>query len=430
MLTKRVLKRTRSHPFAILAAVLLPALVLAGCANTQQSASRPASPNPEIREQSFDEFLDAFGKRAVAEGIRPATVERAFKGLSPNDRLLARLDSQPEFVRPIWDYLRSAASDRRTADGRTRLSKHRGRLRKVEDEYGVPAKIIVAIWGMESNFGRNTGSFSVVQVLATQAWKGRRARWARGELMQALRLLDRREVELDRFKGSWAGAYGQTQFMPSTYRNHAVDGDGDGRRDLIGSLPDVFASTGNLLRHYGWQRGEPWGFEVRLPGNFPWEQAEYAVRKPIAEWSRLGVRRANGRPLTGPGVTAATEASIITPAGHKGPAFVVLKNFRALLRYNNATAYALGVSRLSDKLIGGDALVASWPANEKQLSRSDTKELQERLTGLGCKAGKPDGIVGPSTRKAVRCYQKQLGVPQDGFPTTALLRRLRGAGSS
>lgn len=423
---KRVMTKARALPaFAIAAA-----LAVAGCAQTQTSSVPSGNTNPEQREQSFDEFLDAFGKQAVAEGVQPATVERAFKGLSPNDRLLARLESQPEFVRPIWDYLRSAASDRRVADAKERMTKERTRLRKVEDEYGVPANVIVAIWGMESNFGRNTGSFSVVQVLATQAWKGRRAKWARGELMQALRLLDNREVDPDGFKGSWAGAYGQTQFMPSTYRSHAVDGDGDGRRDLIGSLPDVFASTGNLLRHYGWQRGEPWGFEVRLPGNFPWEQAEYAVRKPISEWSRLGVRRANGRPLVGPGVTASTEASIITPAGHKGPAFVVLKNFRALLRYNNATAYALGVSRLSDKISGGSELRAAWPTGEKQLSVSETKELQERLTGLGCKAGKPDGIVGPSTRKAIRCYQKQLGVPQDGFPTMALLRRLRGAGSS
>lgn len=404
-------------------------LVLAGCAGAQKPASGQTAASLETREQSFDEFLDVFRKDALAAGIRKATLDTAFDGLVANDRVMALMNSQPEFVRPIWDYLDRAVSEQRIAGGRRALAENRRLLARTERRYGVPAKIIVAIWGIESNYGGNTGSFNIIQVLATQAWKGRRTAWAKGELMHALRILDDGDIGAKAFKGSWAGAFGQTQFMPSVYRRHAVDNDGDGRRDLWRSLPDVFASTGNLMRFNGWRADQPWGFEVGLPKDFDWPQAEYKIRKSLAEWQKLGVRRIAGGALAGGRLSPNTGASIILPAGHKGPAFVVLGNFRALLRYNNATSYALAVAHLSDRIAGGGAFIAAWPTGQIPLTRGENKELQQRLTAIGCDAGKADGVVGKRTRAAVRCYQRQMREPADGYPTARLLARLRGGAS-
>lgn len=408
---------------------LSAALALAGCAGAEGPASRQSAAGLETREQSFDEFLDVFRKQALAAGIGKVTLDKAFEGLVANDRVMALINSQPEFVRPIWDYLDRAVSERRIAGGRRSLAENKRLLARTETRYGVPAKIIVAIWGIETNYGGNTGSFNIIQVLATQAWKGRRTQWAKGELMHALRILDKGDVSAEAFKGSWAGAFGQTQFMPSVYRRHAVDNDGDGRRDLWRSLPDVFASTGNLMRFNGWRADQPWGFEVTLPKDFPWEQAEYKVRKSLADWHQLGVRRVAGGGLTGGRLRPDTGASIILPAGHKGPAFIVLRNFRALLRYNNATSYALAVAHLSDRIAGKGAFIAAWPTGQIPLSRGDNKELQQRLTAIGCDSGKADGVVGKRTRAAVRCYQRQVREPADGYPTAKLLSRLRGGAS-
>lgn len=405
---------------------LCAALALSACAGAQKPASQQTTASLEKREQSFDEFLDVFRKEALAAGIKKSTLHSAFEGMVANDRVMALMNSQPEFVRPIWDYLQRAVSERRITGGRRALAKNKRLLARTENRYGVPAPVIVAIWGIETNYGGNTGSFNIIQVLATQAWKGRRTAWAKGELMHALRILDKGDVSAKSFKGSWAGAFGQTQFMPSVYRRHAVDNDGDGRRDLWASLPDVFASTGNLMRFNGWRANEPWGFEVKLPKDFPWAQAEYKVRKSLADWHKLGVRRIAGGGLMARGLSPDTGGSIILPAGHKGPAFMVLRNFRAILRYNNATSYALAVAHLSDRIAGKSAFIAAWPTGQNPLSRGDNKELQQRLTAIGCDAGKPDGVVGKRTRAAVRCYQRQVREPADGYPTAKLLARLRG----
>jgi membrane-bound lytic murein transglycosylase B len=414
---------------AAAAFVLLIAAALAGCAGPGGPGA-PGRPNPELRAQSFDEFLDEFRKTALAAGIRKQTLDVAFAGLTPDDRVLALMDSQPEHVRPIWEYLATTVSDKRVAEGKARLRENRAALRRVAARYGVPPQVIVAIWGVETYYGRIKGKFNIVQALATQAWRGRRKDWARGELLDALRILDAGDIIPQAFIGSWAGAFGHTQFMPSVYRGYAVDANGDGRRDILGTLPDAFASTGNLLRHYGWRRGEPWGFEVVLPASFPWDQAELTIRKPLADWQALGVRHIDGRPLLGGRLPGTAEASVILPAGHKGPAFLVLHNFRAFLRYNNAMAYALGVALLSDRVAGGRPVIAAWPTDTQALARTDLQEMQQRLTGIGCDAGKADGVPGPKTREAVRCYQKQLGLPADGYPTVKLLNRLRGPGSS
>jgi len=413
------------NPMISISARLLPALLLAGalalggCAGTQTATGGPTGGNLEKREQSFDEFLDQFRTQAVAAGIRKETVDRAFDGLVPNDRVLALMESQPEFVRPVWDYLNRTVSDRRIEQGRERLAQYRAQLAAAERETGVPARVIVAIWGMETNYGGNTGSFSIIQALATQAWKGRRAQWARGELMNALRIVDRGDIPLERFKGSW-----------SVYLSHAVDADGDGKRDILSNTADAFHSTGNLLKHYQWTPGEPWGFEVKLPAGFPWNEAEYNVSKTLADWQGMGVRRINGGRLAQGALTPQHQASIIIPAGHKGPAFLILGNFRSLLRYNNATSYALAVAHLSDRLAGRGPFIAAWPTGEQMLKRSEMKELQQRLTAIGCDAGKPDGVIGRKTRSAVRCYQRQTGQPADGYPTLSLLARLRGGGTS
>lgn len=407
------------------ALVLLTAAALAGCAGPGGPGT-PGRPNPEVRAQSFDEFLDEYRKTALAAGIRKETLDRAFAGLSPDERVLSLMDDQPEHVRPIWDYLATSVSDKRIAEGKTRLREHRAALARVEAEYGVPARVVVAIWGIETYYGRIKGNFNIVQALATQAWRGRRKDWARGELLEALRILDAGDIAPQALVGSWAGAFGHTQFMPSVYRSHAIDGNGDGKRDILDTLPDAFASTGNLLKHYDWRRGEPWGFEVVLPAGFPWDQAELSVRKPLADWQALGVRHIDGRALVGGALPATAEGSVILPAGHKGPAFLVLDNFRSILRYNYATAYALGVALLSDRIAGGRPVIGAWPTDTQALASADLQEIQQRLTAIGCDAGKADGVPGPKTRDAVRCYQKQLGVPADGYPTVELLNRLRG----
>ncbi len=415
------------HPPRIFTLIALSAaLALGGCAGAYGPSNSQSTASTEKREQSFDEFLDVFRKEALADGITKKTLNSAFDGMAPNDRVMALMNSQPEFVRPIWDYLERAVSQQRIANGRRAFAENKRLLARTETRYGVSANVIVAIWGIESNYGGNTGSFNIIQVLATQAWKGRRKAWAKGELMHALRILDKGDISAKAFKGSWAGAFGQTQFMPSVYRSHAVDNDGDGRRDLWRSLPDVFASTGNLLRSYGWRSGEPWGFEVKLPKDFPWAEAEYKIHKSLADWQELGVRRVAGGGLVSGRLSPDTGASIILPAGHKGPAFIVLRNFRALLRYNNATSYALAVAHLSDRIAGGSAFTAAWPTGQTPLTKKENKELQQRLTAIGCDAGRPDGVVGKMTRSAVRCYQRQVREPADGYPTAKLLARLRG----
>ncbi len=332
--------------------------------------------------------------------------------------------SQPEFVRPVWSYLDGALNDARINKGREQLNVQRALLGGVSRDYGVPPETIVAIWAMESNFGGNIGSYNVVEALATLAWHGRRAAFAREQLLAALRIIDQGDAAPDRLIGSWAGAMGQTQFMPTTFAGHAVDRDGDGRRDLWTSLPDVFASTAGYLRDVGWRAGEPWGAEVVLPAGFDYEQAELTVRKPVAEWRRLGVVQAAGtRPLPDQ-----ADASILLPAGYRGAAFLVLNNFRSILRYNNSSSYGLAVAYLSDRIAGLPGIQGGWPREERSLSRDERFEMQRLLAGRGHAAGTPDGIIGANTRGAIRAFQKTQNLPADGFASSTLLDRLRAGG--
>ncbi len=370
----------------------------------------------------FPQWVQAFRAEAQGQGIAPTTLDRAFAGVKFNPRIIELDRFQPEFVKPINEYIAANVTADAVARGREKLQTHAALLARVSQQYGVPAEYIVAIWRIESGYGTNFGSFNVVEALATLAYAGRRQPYWRGELVSALRLLQTGEVPAQRLIGSWAGAMGHTQFMPSVYLSRAVDFDGDGKRDLWNSLPDVFASTANYLAKAGWQTGLPFGIEVKLPANFPYELSETASQ-PIGEWAKLGVVQMNGQalpPLPG-------NLGIIVPAGHRGPAFLVTANYQAILAYNNAASYALSVALLAERYRGQGVVTAAWPANDRLLSRTEKEELQKLLTERGYDPGPIDGQVGPATRAAIRQLQKKTGVPADGFANFALLELARKA---
>ncbi|HET8726347.1 MAG TPA: lytic murein transglycosylase [Alphaproteobacteria bacterium] len=406
--------------------VLAPiaALALSGCA-ASSAADTFAGAAATAPAQSFESWLADFKAYARTQGVSSAVVERAFADVQPLPQVVEANTSQPEFQRPVWAYLEAAASESRISRGRAHLTENANLLNAVSGQYGVPPEILVAIWGLESDYGNNYGNLSVIDALATLAWQGDRADYAREQLLTVLRILERGDIAPERMIGSWAGAMGQTQFIPTTFASYAVDQDGDGRRDLWGSLADVFASTANYLAVSGWQPGLAWGREVRLPSGFDYGQTEMSVTKPVGEWRRLGVEAVGG---TLP--PDAAEASVIAPAGHRGPAFLVTDNFRAILRYNNATSYALAVGHLSDRLAGAGPIRSSWPTGDQPLSRTDRMDLQRLLMARGYDPGGVDGVVGRMTRAAIRDFQRELGRPADGYPTMELLNRLRQLGDA
>lgn len=406
------------RPYAFLVTAVLS---VAGCQTTQSQTSSIGS-GQQIAQpsQSFDEWLADFRKDALAQGIRPATFDRAFAKVRLSDRVIELDRSQPEFARQVWQYLDSADSDQRVKDGRAKLDANSNLLRRISQRSGVPAEILVAFWGIETDFGKSTGGFSVINALATLAYEGRRAAYFRTELMAALRILDAGDIPLERMDGSWAGAMGQTQFMPTIFLKYATDEDHDGRRDIWGSAPDVFASTANFVLGNGWRSGERWGEEVTLPSGFPYDQAELTIAKPASEWGRMGVRTMEGAVPAGEDA-----ASILLLAGYAGPAFLVRENYRAIMRYNPSTSYALAVAILADRLQGRPGVRGSWPRHERALSQAERQELQQRLTDLGYAPGSIDGIIGANTRNAVRRFQAATSLVPDGFATASLLERLR-----
>ncbi|UPQ82308.1 lytic murein transglycosylase [Pseudomonas knackmussii] len=381
--------------------------------------AKPDTPSEaEPVQQSFTEWRDAFRSEALQAGI-PATVfDRAFAGVTPDPSIITADRSQPEFTRPVWQYLEGALSRQRVEGGRRLLSQHQATLDDIEARYGVDRNTLVAIWGLESSFGQIMGDKGVIRSLATLAHEGRRPGFAKSQLLAALEILDRGDVSADQLRGSWAGAMGQTQFIPTTYNTHAVDFDGDGRRDIWNSSADALASAAHYLQASGWKAGQPWGFETGLPEGFDYALADSSIRKPLREWRRLGL---NGLPSN----MDEASASLLLPAGYRGPAFLVLDNFRAILRYNNSSSYALAIGLLSERFGGGGQIRASWPQGEQPLSRSERLELQERLSSQGFDPGAADGIIGANTRSAIRGFQQQLGWPADGHPTQELLGRLR-----
>lgn len=410
------------------------ALALAGCASatspptSQQNAPPIAPPPPALSTPStpadphtaeFSAWRAAFTQQALAAGIRPDTVRDVLGQAQWLPRVVELDRSQPEFTRPPWVYLDSAASPQRIANGQAKRAEHQAVLDAAAARYGVPAPVLTAIWGLESNFGQNFGSFRTVDALATLAHEGRRRAWAQGELLAALRIVDQDHIGADRMVGSWAGAMGHTQFMPTVFLAYAVDADGDGQRDIWGSIPDVAASTAHFLARSGWRSGEPWGAEVRLPPGFDYTRAELSVRQGAAQWAAEGVQAVEGQTLP-----TLAEASILAPAGARGPAFLVGPNFRTLLRYNNAVNYALGVALLAQQIDGGPGVVAAWPRDLQPLSREQVRTLQTALNERGFDTGTPDGVAGPATRAGLRRYQQSVGAVADGYPTLELLEQV------
>lgn len=374
-------------------------------------------------DDGFRQWLETLRAEALSRGIRATTFDAAFAGVAPVDRVVELDRRQPEFTQTFWSYLDKRVTPERIRRGQEMLARHHDVLEAVARRYGVQPRFLVAFWGLETNYGANTGTHSLVASLATLAYDARRSDFFREQLLAALELMDRGDVPIDA-TSSWAGALGHPQFMPTSYRAYAVDFDGNGRRDLWNSLADVFASAANFLASAGWRDDQTWGREVRLPAGFDYAQTGLDIVKPLAEWQRLGVRKSGGGDL--PGVDA--EGSVILPGGAAGaPAFIVYSNFKSIMAWNRSVLYAVAVGHLSDRLIGKPPLQGPRPVAEIPLARGEVMEMQSLLGQLGLDTGGADGIVGPATRQAVRSYQAQAALPADGYPTADLLERLRAA---
>ena len=370
---------------------------------------------------SFHDCLERLWPAAARRGITRETFAAYTARLTPDLRIMDLLDSQPEFTKSFWDYLDLLVNDERIGQGRALLEKYRSTFDAVERAYGVDRHVIVAIWGVETNYGTLGGERPVIRSTATLACIGRRQNYFREEFLSALEILQRGDVRPERFVGSWAGAFGPTQFMPTAFKRYAVDFDRDGRRDVIDSVPDIIASTANNLKKDGWIAGETWGYEVVVPANFNFMLADHARMMTIRDWERSGLARPRGKPFPHPD----ENAFLLIPAGVQGPGFLMLPNFRAIMRYNPAEAYALAIGHLSDRLRGGEAFAQAWPRYERVLSRDERLELQQLLVRRGYDVGEPDGQFGARTRAAIRDFQTKIGQVPDGFASAVILDQLR-----
>lgn len=396
-------------------------------AGTLRPAVRPgdlkvgAEPILASDNARFDLWVSAFAARAQAQGISQQTIRTSFQGVS-YDADVIRLDrNQSEFTKTIWDYLGTAVSDARIRNGKAALAQNAVVLDKIETKYGVDKEVVVAIWGLESAYGGFRGSNSTIQSLATLAFDARRADFFEEQLIEALKILQNGDVTAKNMTGSWAGAMGHTQFMPTSFRDHAVDFDGDGRRNVWSDDPtDALASTANYLRHFGWTHGQPWGVEVTLPKGFDYRLAAREITKSPGDWAALGVMGTGGKPVENHGL-----GSILLPAGGRGAAFMIFDNFAVIEKYNTADAYVIGVGHLADRIVGGARIQADWPVEDRALTFAERKELQQRLTAKGFDTQKIDGRIGPLTINAVRAYQVAEGILPDGYASLTLLERLR-----
>lgn len=374
-------------------------------------------------EAAFASCLAGLRADAQAKGVSGATYDTHTAALAPDMAVIDFLDAQPEFVTPIWDYLAALVDDERVADGRAMLAEWAPVLARVEAEYGVDAATVVAVWGVESNYGRNFGSRPLLTSLSTLSCFGRRQSFFRGEFFTTLKIIQDGHVAPERLTGSWAGAFGHTQFMPSTFMRLAVDFDGDGRRDLVDSVPDALASTANFLKRAGWRGDLPWGFEVSLPQGMDVSGAGRRNKQPISAWAARGVRRIDGAPMP----AAATPAGLLLPAGKDGPAFLVTRNFDAVYSYNAAESYGLAIAHLSDRLRGGAPFATPWPTDDPGLSRAERRELQQLLIARGHDIGEADGMIGARTREALKLEQAALGLAADGRAGQRVLQALRAS---
>ena len=409
--------------------VLICALIFGGGLNAAGDLPRwPHADHPlgqlaHPAKASFEGWIKSFRTRALRQGISPAVFDRAFRGVSYNADVVRRDRNQSEFTKTLWDYLDTAVSDTRVKNGKAALRKTSRTLNAIERQFGVDKEVVVAIWGLESAYGAVRGDVPVIEALATLAYEGRRARFFEQQLMAALTILQRGETTSRRFVGSWAGAMGHTQFIPTSYMAFAVDFTGDGRRDIWSDDPtDALASTAAYLKRNGWVTGLPWGIEVTLPRGFNYALANRRIKKMPSEWGALGVKGLDGKSVANHG-----QASLLLPAGHSGAAFLIFKNFDVIERYNTADAYVIAVGHLSDRIKGGGKIKARWPREDRALTFSERKELQRRLTSAGFDTVKIDGKIGPLTIDAVRDYQRSKGLEPDGYASLAILKRLRSS---
>ena len=376
---------------------------------------------PATAQSAFDAWRQGFRATALAQGIDPRLFDTAFQGVSPNEEVIVADRFQPEFSKPIWDYLDTAVSPERIREGRRNHRRLRRLLRRIEARYRVDSEVVTAIWGIESNYGQNRGDIYTIEALATLAYDGRRARYGTRQLLAALKILQAGHVRRADMVGSWAGAMGHTQFIPTSFLALAVDYDNDGKRNIWADDPaDALASTANYLHQNGWVQGQPWGVEVVLPAGFDYSKADINNRQSASYWRSLGVRRADGGPLP-----TYSDAALLLPAGAGNPVFAVYKNFRVIQRYNQSVSYAMSVGHLADRIAGGGEFITPWARAAAELSLEETVELQTLLTARGFSTGGTDGIAGAKTRSAIIAYQRSLGLEADGFPSLALLERLR-----
>jgi lytic murein transglycosylase len=390
-------------------------LGMPACAVLAMLAGLPAA------AQDFEACVRDLRGEATANGITPATLDAAFTGLQPDATVLESMENQPEFETPVWEYLARLVDDKRIAEGRAMLEQWRRPLTLAQRRYGVDRHVIVAVWGVETDYGRVMGRRSLIRSLATLSCAGPRQRYFRGELMATLQIVQSGDIRAETLRGSWAGAFGHAQFMPSTFRRAAVDLDGDGRRDIVDSIPDALGSIANYLKDAGWVSGQPWGYEVVLPPGYAGPSGRHQ-RHELADWKKLGIRRAGNRALTGP-----DRASLLLPAGTRGPAFLVFANFNAIHAYNNSESYALAIAHLADRLQGGAAFAAKWPTDDRMLSRAERVELQLWLIERGFYSGAADGIIGSRTVEALKAFQSSAGISADGYASARVLKALREA---
>ncbi|MEM7730154.1 MAG: lytic murein transglycosylase [Pseudomonadota bacterium] len=383
------------------------------------SATHPAA----TQAQRFDAWKSDFTRRAVAKGYAPDLLARTVGRAKINDRALERDRDQPEFTRPVWSYIQSAASPERIERGRSELDEHRDTFEAIENRFGVPRQILTAIWGLESSYGRILGTHDIIDSLATFAFEGRRTEFGETQLYAVLDLLRSGTVRPEQLTGSWAGAMGMTQFIPSTFRDFAVDFDRNGNTDLWASEGDALASAANYLSRSGWRSGQPVMAEVIVPDGFDYSLSE-TVRKSVSEWTALGLRPANGMAFSPQ--AEALDAKLLAPAGHKGPKLLTFRNFDVIKRYNNSTSYVMGIASLGEALLGETAIRNSWPEGDQPLSTDDKTALQEALNAQGYDTKGVDGMVGPATRAAIRAWQRDNGLPADGYVEQTLFRRIVG----
>lgn len=400
----------------------LLATALSGAALTLLAGTAPTAQAAE----PFAACLSQLRGPALKAGVSGATFDTHTAGLAPDMAVIDLLDAQPEFKTPIWDYMAGLVDDERVADGQAGMARWQSELDRAASRYDVDPATIAAVWGVESNFGRTLGGRPLLTSLSTLSCFGRRQAYFRGEFFATLKIIQDEHIAPDRLVGSWAGAFGQTQFMPSTYLRLAVDFDGDGRRDLVDSVPDALASTANFLKRAGWNPALAWGYEVKLPAGIDTAGAGRKNKRPMSSWARQGVSRVDGQALPAGDVPA----GLLLPAGRNGPAFLVTRNFDALYSYNAAESYALAIAHLSDRLRGGGPLVQAWPTDDPGLSRAERRELQRLLIANGYDVGEPDGMIGARTRQALQAAQRELGLPADGRAGQKALKALKASAAA